>query len=73
MCNNNICYILFGVNNCWLMYYKHNGLNIFHGDVIFSQLNRVLFQYIFTLDTNDVLQNAKGHRMMEGQMRKKGK
>lgn len=48
-------------NNCLLRY-----SSIIHANVIFSQLDSL------TPDANDIIKNAKGHREMEAQMRKKG-
>lgn len=45
---------------------------ILHVDVIFIQLGRVSEQQMFTPDTNDFAQNAKGHGVKAGQMRMRG-
>lgn len=42
---------------------------MFHAKVILSKLDRVSGQQMFTLNTNDVAQNAKGHRELEAQIR----
>lgn len=38
---------------------------IFHANVIFSQLNRVLQQQMFTSDIDDIAQNANSHKVIK--------